>query len=51
MQSPISVFSPLATLHNIFGLMKLPFFNGDVDANDILPHNAPCADIQVPTQR
>jgi hypothetical protein len=39
---------PLITLDDLGRLVELAFLNGYIDPHNVLPHDAPSADIQVP---
>jgi hypothetical protein len=47
MQPTIPIFRPLETFYNLGRLVELPFFDGNIDPDDILPHYPTGTYIQV----
>ena len=47
MQTPVCVLCVLETREDILVLVELPLLDPDVDPDDVLPHDAPRADIQM----
>ena len=46
MQTPIGLLGVFATSeYGIIILVELPFLDRDVDSHDVLPYDAPCADV------
>ena len=48
MQTPVSVLGVLEAREDLLVLVELPLLDRDVDPYDVLPHDAPRADIQMP---
>ena len=48
MSSPVPIDCPLETLDDLGRFVELAFLNGYIDPHNVLPHDAPSADIQVP---
>jgi hypothetical protein len=46
-QTPVGLLCVFETREDILVLVKLPLLNRDVDPDDVLPYNAPRADVQV----
>lgn len=51
METAVAVLCPVEALENVLVLVELPLLNGDVDPDDVLPHNATRADVQVADRR
>ena len=47
MQPPVPILRPLATGHNVFGLVELPLLDGDINPDDVLPDYAARTDIEM----
>ena len=47
MEAAVSVLGAVETLEDGLVLVELPLLDRDVDADDILPDNAPSADVKV----
>ena len=47
MQSPVSFLGAFAAVKDSRIFMELFFLDGNIDADDILPNDTTCADIQV----
>ena len=47
MQTPVGLLGVFATREYGIVLVELPFFDRDVDSHDVLPYDAPRADVQM----
>ena len=47
MQPSVCVFGPLEARENGLVFVELAFLNSNIDPDDILPHDAPCTNIQM----
>lgn len=46
-QSTVACFGALHAFDNVLVLVELALFNRDIDADDILPDNPACTDVQM----
>ena len=46
-QTPVGLLGVFATREYRLVLVELPFLDRDVDSHDVLPYDAPCADVQM----